>query len=74
MLKDLQSSFKLEEMSLSQIIGLLGEPDYKDDSSMAYKVEQKFGSDIDPVFTKTFEVQVSDDKRVKAVGVREWKK
>ncbi len=74
MLKDLQSSYKLEGMSSSQIFELLGEPDYKNDSSITYIVEEKYGADIDPVYTKTLELRLSGDKKIEAVDVHEWKK
>lgn len=74
MLQDLQSNYKLEGMSRSQIVELLGEPDYKDDSSIAYKVEVKYGNDIDPVYTKTLEVKLDNNKTVQSVDVRDWKK
>lgn len=74
MLKDLQANHKLEGMSHSQIIELLGELDNHDDSSMAYKVEEKYGSDIDPIYTKTLVVRLSIGKTVKAIDVQEWKK
>jgi hypothetical protein len=74
MLKDLQSNYKLEGMSPSQITELLGEPDYKDDSSITYNIEEKYGSDIDPVYTKTLEVKLGNYNTVQAVDVREWKK
>jgi hypothetical protein len=68
MLKDLLSSYKLEGMSRSKIIELSGESDYKEDSSMAYKIEEEYGSDIDPVYTKTLQVRLGDTI-VKAVDV-----
>src|SRR4051812_34119195 len=74
MLKDLQSNYKLEGMRRSQIVELLGEPDHQDDSSITYKIEEKYGSDIDPVYTKTLEVKLNVDKKVKDVNVSEWKK
>ena len=74
MLKDLQSNYKLDGMSITQIVELLGEPDYNNDTLIVYKVDEKYGSDIDPVYTKTLEFKLGDDKKVKAVEVSEWKK
>jgi hypothetical protein len=74
MLKDLRSNYKLTGQSRSQLIELLGEPDYVDDSSITYKIEEKFGSAIDPIYTKTLEIKVNEYEKAKAVAVREWKK
>jgi hypothetical protein len=74
MLQDLTSNYKLEGMSSSQIVELLGEPDNKDDSSITYKIEEKYGSDIDPVYTKTLEIKLGKNETAQAINVREWKK
>jgi len=74
MLKYLQSNYKLIGQKRTQLIELLGEPDYADDSSVAYKIEEIFGSDIDPIYTKTLEIKLNQYEAVQAVDVRVWKK
>lgn len=74
MLNDLQSNYKLIGQSRLQIIQLMGEPDIADDSSLSYKIEAKYGSDIDPIYTRNLEIELNKDEKVKEVAVREWKK
>ena len=74
MITDLQSNYKLEGISRFQIVELLGEPDFSDDSSIAYKIEEKFGRDIEPIYTKTLELKFTNHKTVQAIDVREWTK
>ena len=61
-------------MSRSQIVELLGEPDYYDNSSMVYKIEERFGGNINPVYTKILEVKLDNEKTAQVVVAHEWKK
>ena len=74
MLNDLLSSYKWNLLNKSQVLNLLGQPDYSSDSDIVYKVVEDYGTDIDPVYTKQLEVKLMPDQSVKAVEVNEWKK
>ena len=74
MLNDLLSSYKLDQMNKSQVLNLLGQPDYSSDSDIVYKVIEDYVTDIDPVYTKQLEIKLEPDQSVKAVEVNEWKK
>lgn len=74
MLKDLQTNYNLIGMEKSKLINLLGQPDFANDSTLSYKIIQEYGADIDPVYTKTLEIKLTDDKTSKEVNIQEWKK
>jgi hypothetical protein len=74
MLTDLTSNYKLVGYNYSQLIELLGIPDYKDSSSLSYKVAVDYGHDIDPVYTKNLDFTFSKDSIITSVKVDEWKK
>ncbi len=74
MLKDLVTNYKLAGMRYSEIIGLLGEPNFKDSSSFGYNIVVDYGHDIDPVYTKTLDFTFSKDSVITSFKVDEWKK
>jgi len=74
MLKDLLDNYKLKSMSQSQVFNLLGEPDYSSDSAIIYKIVEDYGSDTDPVYTKTLDITLNKDKTVQSIDVQEWRK
>ena len=74
MLKDLTTNYKLVGLKHSQIIDLLGEPNFSDSSSFAYQVIEDYGSDIDPVYTKNLDFEVSKESIITAFKIEEWKK
>ena len=74
MLKDLTTNYKLVGLKHSEIINLLGEPNYSDSSSFAYQVIEDYGSDIDPVYTKNLDFEFNKDSIITAFKIAEWKK
>jgi hypothetical protein len=54
MLKDLTTNYKLVGLKHNEVVDLLGEPNYSDSSSFAYKVIEDYGSDIDLFIQKTW--------------------
>jgi hypothetical protein len=74
MLKDLTTNYKLVGLKHSEIIELLGEPNFSDSSSFAYQVIEDYGSDIDPVYTKNLDFEFSKDSMITAFKIEEWKK
>jgi len=74
MLKDLTTNYKLVGLKHSEIIELLGDPNFSDSSSFAYQVIEDYGSDIDPVYTKNLDFEFSKDSIITAFKIEEWKK
>jgi len=74
MLKDLTSNYKLTGLKYSDIIELLGEPNFNDSNSLAYKIKEDYGHDIDPVYSKNLDFTFSKDSMITAYKVVEWKK
>ncbi len=63
MLTDITTNFKLVGMKYSQIIDLLGNPDYTDSMShsLSYSIIVDYGYDIDPVYLKYLDFSISKD-------------
>ncbi len=74
MLNDLTSNYKLVGIKYSQLIKLLGIPDYKDSNSLSYKIIINYGHDIDPVYTKDLDFNFSKDSNVYYFKIDECKK
>lgn len=74
MLKDLTTNYKLVGLNHSEIINLLGEPNYSDSISLAYQIIEDYGSDIDPVYTKNLDFEFDKDSIITTFKIVEWKK
>lgn len=74
MLNDLTVNHKLVGLSYNKLVDLLGIPDFKDISSLSYKIVVDYGKDIDPVYTKDLEFSFSKDSVIESFKVNEWKK
>jgi len=74
MLDDLTSNYKLVNIKYSQLVDLLGNPDYIESSEISYDIIVDYGTDIDPVYTKNLDFSFSKDSVITSYKVREWKK
>lgn len=74
MLTDLTTNYKLAGYTYSQLVELLGIPDYKDSSLLSYNIVVDYGHDIDPVYTKNLDFTFSKDSIITSFKVTEWKK
>ena len=76
MIDDLVRNYQLKGKRYSEIIELLNEPQGKLDSTLQifYDIDVDYGSDIDPVYTKTLSIIFDKDTVVKSFEVQEWKK
>jgi hypothetical protein len=76
MLKDLTTHYKLTGLKYSEIINLLGAPNFQDNTSASfgYDIIIDYGSDIDPVYTQTLDFTFSKDSIITSYKVNEWKK
>lgn len=73
-LNDLTTNYKLIGLNYSQLIELLGRPNYKDSVSVAYIIVENYGLDIDPVYTKNLDFTFSKDSIITSFKVNEWKR
>lgn len=74
MLKDLTTNHKLVGLKYSEIVSLLGVPNFHDSISFGYDIIIDYGSDIDPIYTKTLDFAFSKDSTITSFKVDEWKK
>lgn len=74
MLTDLTTNYKLVGYKYSQLVELLGIPDYKDSSLLSYKIIVEYGHDIDPVYTKNLDFTFSEDSIITSIKINEWEK
>ena len=76
MIDDLIKNYQLKGKAYKDIVKLLGQPQSNLDSTLQifYDIDVDYGSDIDPVYTKTLFVQFDKDSTVTSYKVNEWKK
>ncbi|HLP35646.1 hypothetical protein [Lacibacter sp.] len=76
MVDDLSKNIPLKGKSYQDIVSLLGQPQHSLDSTMniGYKIDEDYGSDIDPIYTQTLLLHFDQDSTVKSFEVKEWKK
>jgi hypothetical protein len=73
MLKDLTTNYKLTGIGYSELIALLGQPQYNDSVSLGYEIETRYDV-IDPVYNKTLRFSFNKDSTITSFKVDEWKK
>jgi len=75
MLKDLTTNYKLIGMKYSDLIDLLGSPDFIDTSNSIITYEITLHYDmIDPDYGKDLDFKLNKDSTIKSFKIREWKK
>lgn len=74
MLHDLTHNHKLAGLKYRELTDLLGQPNFNDSNTVGYTVEVRYGSDIDPVYTKNLNFQLTKDSVVSSFKIEEWKK
>ena len=73
MLEDLVKNHKLIGLTTSQLNSNVGPPDYKDSTTVSYKIQVKYSGDIDPTYTKLLLFSYSKDSIIRSFKVIEWK-
>lgn len=74
MLKDLTTNYKLVGLKYSELIVLLGQPQYNSStSSLGYEIDTHYDV-IDPIYNKKLEFTFSKDSIITSFKVNEWKK
>lgn len=75
---DLLKKHNIRGYTYKQVVKLLGDPDYDDTIDnrhyIYYEILTDFGSDIDPVYTKTLVIELDSSRKVKNYKVEEWRK
>ena len=76
MIDDLTKTIPLKGKSYQAIVSLLGQPQYPIGVTMeiGYKIDENYGSDIDPIYTQTLLFHFDKDSTVESFEVIEWKK
>lgn len=74
MVNDLLENYHLKGKHYHEIIRLLGDPDFNEKNEFGYVIEEDFGWDIDPVYTKNLLISMNGDSTVSSVEVKAWKK
>jgi hypothetical protein len=73
MLKDLTHNYQLIGIKYSDLITLLGIPEITDAQRVKYIIEEKYGSDIDPIYTKYLTINISKDSAISSYSIEENK-
>jgi hypothetical protein len=77
MIKDLQTNYLKKGMKLNDVEKLLGENQLtgeEDSIQLQYEIYTDYGSDIDPVETKTFIINFNADSALINTHVYHWEK
>lgn len=76
MIDDLVKNYHLKGKKYSQIVELLDKPQSKLDRTMEifYDIDVEYGSNIDPIYSKTLLITFDTDTIVKSFEVEIWKK
>ena len=76
MIDDLVKNYQLKDKKYSEIVELLNEPQSKLYTTMQilYDIDVDYGSEIDPIYSKTLLITFDNDTVVKSYEVHIWKK
>ncbi|WP_295650949.1 hypothetical protein [uncultured Mucilaginibacter sp.] len=76
MIDDLVKNHRLKGLTYKQLVDSLGEPANFGDTTniVSYEIITDFGSDIDPVHTKTLVIQMNKDSVTTGFKIEEWNK
>ncbi len=73
MVKDLLKNHELKGKPFSEVRAMLGEPDDMDGKQAYYDIVMKYGSDMEPTYSKELAISFNADSVVTAVEVNEHK-
>ena len=74
MIDDLKKNYKLVGISKKELIKLLGQPDQADSLIISYELIVDYGSDIDPIYTKSLNFRIDSNNNILNFKITEWKK
>jgi hypothetical protein len=73
MIDDILKYLKLRGQTITEIENLLGKPDFIGQSEFGYKIDEDYGTDIDPIATTTLTIKFNDSIITEAKKSK-WKK
>jgi len=74
MVEDILKYLNLKGQTISEIENLLGQTDYKEQNEYGYKIDENYGTDIDPIATTTLTIKFNKDSIVTEATKDVWKK
>ena len=74
MVDDIIKNLKLRGQNLHEIRKLLGEPNHQENNEIGYKIEEDYGTDIDPIASTELLLKFNKDSFVTEVTKVKWKK
>lgn len=74
MVDDILKYLNLKGQSLNEVISLLGQPDYRESNEIGYKIDEDYGTDIDPIATTTLTFKFDQDSIITQATKDEWAK
>ncbi len=74
MVDDILKHLNLKGQSLNEVINLLGQPDFRESNEIGYKINEDYGTDIDPIATITLTFNFNQDSIITQATKDEWRK
>ena len=74
MVNDLVSNYKLEGLTYKELVDLLDSPQGSDGNSIWYYVDEDYGNDIDPVYSKSLIFYLDKDSIITGFKIKEYRK
>jgi hypothetical protein len=74
MVDDILKYLKLKGQTTTQIENLLGKPDFIEQNEFGYKIDEDYGTDIDPIATTTLTIKFNKDSIITEAKNSKWKK
>lgn len=75
MLLDLTENNVLKGLTYKQLLNKIGEPEKDNDKPnwIFYNIKTEYGNDIDPIYVKTLEFEISNDSLINNYKIKEYK-
>lgn len=74
MVNNVVKYFKLEGEKVNEVEGLLGKADFHEQNEIGYKIDEEYGSDIDPIATTILTFTFDSDSIVREKKIEKWEK
>jgi len=74
MVNNVVKYFKLDGEKVTDVEALLGKADFHGQNEIGYKIDEEYGSDIDPIATTTLTFTFDGDSIVREKKIEKWRK
>lgn len=74
MVDDILKHLNLKGQTITEITSLLGQPDFIKHNEIGYKIDEDYGTNIDPIASTTLTLKFNHDSIITQVTKDEWKK